>query len=30
VIKDNRYVSDIFDKYQVNTYHKEVELPTLI
>ena len=25
VIKDNRYVSDIFDKYQVNTYHKEVK-----
>ena len=30
VIKDNRYVSEIFDKYPVNTYHQEVGLPTLI
>lgn len=30
VIKENRYVSEIFDKYQVNTYHQEVELPALI
>ena len=27
VIKDNKYVSDIFDKYPVNTYHQEVGLP---
>lgn len=27
VINDNKYVSDIFDKYPVNTYHKEVGLP---
>ncbi len=27
VIKDNEYVSEVFDKYQVNTFHKEVELP---
>jgi len=30
VIKDNKYVSEIFDKYPVNTYHQEVGLPTLI
>ncbi len=27
VIKDNEYVSEIFDKYNVNTYHKEVGIP---
>ncbi len=27
VIKDNEYVSEVFDKYQVNTFHKEVVLP---
>ena len=27
VIKENDYVSEIFDKYPVNTYHKEVDLP---
>ena len=27
VINDNKYVSEIFDKYPVNTYHKEVGLP---
>jgi len=27
VIKDNEYVSEIFDKYPVNTYHQEVGLP---
>jgi len=27
VINDNNYVSEIFDKYPVNTYHKEVGLP---
>ena len=30
VIKDNKYVSEIFDKYSVNTYHQEVGLPSLI
>ncbi len=27
VINDNEYVSEIFDKYPVNTFHKEVGLP---
>lgn len=27
VIMDNEYVSEIFDKYNVNTYHKEVGIP---
>jgi len=27
VIKDNDYVSEIFDKYPVNTFHKEVGIP---
>ncbi len=27
VINDNKYVSEIFDKYPVNTYHKEIGLP---
>jgi hypothetical protein len=27
VINDNKYVSEIFDKYPVNTYHQEVGLP---
>ena len=27
VIKDNEYVSEIFDKYSTNTYHQEVGLP---
>jgi hypothetical protein len=27
VIKDNEYVSEIFDKYPVNTYYQEVGLP---
>ena len=30
VIKDNEYVSEIFDKYPVNTFHKEVGLPAFI
>ena len=30
VIKDNKYVSEIFDKYPVNTYHHEVGLPSFI
>ena len=30
VIKDNEYVSEIFDKYPVNTYHQEVGLPAFI
>ena len=30
VINDNKYVSDIFDKYPVNTYHQEVGLPSII
>jgi len=30
VIKDNDYVSEIFDKYPVNTYHQEVGLPAFI
>ncbi len=27
VISNNDFVSDIFDKYPVNTYHEEVEIP---
>ena len=27
VISQNKYVSEIFDKYPVNTYHQEVGLP---
>ena len=27
VISKNEYVAEIFDKYPVNTYHEEVELP---
>jgi hypothetical protein len=27
VINDNDYVSEIFDKYPVKTYHKQVEIP---
>ena len=30
VIKNNEYVSEIFDKYPVNTYHQEVGLPSFI
>jgi len=30
VINDNEYVSEIFDKYPVNTFHKEVGLPVFI
>jgi len=30
VIKENKYVSEIFDKYLVNTYHQEVGLPSFI
>lgn len=30
LIKDNEYVSEIFDKYPVNTYHQEVGLPAFI
>jgi len=30
VIKDNEYVSEIFDKYPVNTYHQEVGLPAFV
>jgi hypothetical protein len=30
VIKDNEYISEIFDKYPVNTYHQEVGLPSFI
>jgi len=26
-IRDNKYVSEIFDKYPVNTYHKKVDIP---
>lgn len=29
IIKENKYVSDIFDKYPVNTFHKEVGLPAI-
>ena len=28
VIKENEYVSEIFDKYPVNTYHQQVGLPS--
>ena len=27
VIRDNNYVSEIFDKYPVNTYHQEIGVP---
>ena len=27
IIKDNKFVSEIFDKYPVSTYHQEVGLP---
>ncbi len=27
IIKENDYVSEIFDKYPVNTYHQEVGIP---
>lgn len=30
VIKENKYVSEIFDKYPVNTYHQEVGLPSFM
>lgn len=30
VIKDNEYVSEIFDKYPVSTYHQEIGLPSYI
>jgi len=30
VIKNNQYVSEIFDKYPVNTYHQEVGLPCFV
>ena len=30
VIKGNRYVSEIFDKYPVNTYHQEIGLPSFV
>ena len=30
IIKDNKYVSEIFDKYPVNTFHQEVGLPSFI
>ena len=29
VIKENEYVSEIFDKYPVNTYHQEVGIPAI-
>jgi len=29
VISENEYVSEIFDKYPVNTFHEEVGLPVL-
>lgn len=30
IIKDNEYVSEIFDKYPVNTFHQKVGLPSFI
>jgi len=30
VIKNNEFVSEIFDKYPVNTYHQEVGLPCFV
>ncbi len=30
VIKENDYVSEIFDKYPINTYHKEVGIPAYV
>ncbi|OFY51424.1 MAG: hypothetical protein A2W85_09795 [Bacteroidetes bacterium GWF2_41_31] len=29
IIKDNKYVSELFDKYPVHTFHQEVGLPVL-
>ena len=28
VIRENDYISEIFDKYSTETYHKEVDIPT--
>lgn len=30
IIANNEYVSEIFDKYQVNTFHQEVGLPVFV
>ncbi len=30
VIANNKHVADIFDKYPLNTYHQEVELPVAV
>ncbi len=30
IVKNNKYVSEIFDKYPVNTYHQEVGLPVFV
>lgn len=30
LFKDNNYVSEIFDKYPVNTYHEEIRLPAFM
>lgn len=30
IISNNEYVSEIFDKYPVNTYHQEVGLPSFV
>jgi len=29
IINDNKYVSELFDKYSVNTFHQEVRLPAM-
>ncbi|MHC1776962.1 MAG: hypothetical protein AB9834_16285 [Lentimicrobium sp.] len=29
IIKENKYISDIFDRYPVHTYHQEVGIPAL-
>ncbi len=30
IIRDNEYVSEIFDKYSTNTFHKEIGIPALV
>lgn len=30
IIKDNEFISEIFNKFPVSTYHQEVDLPTFV
>ena len=30
IIKENKYVSEIFDTYPVNTFHQEIGIPVLV